>query len=85
MVVIGFTNGIAILIASTQIKDFFGLRAGPVPSEFLPRIRLLVAHFASMNESALGLALAPWRLFSSFHVLPGVFPHPSSLCLLAPL
>jgi SulP family sulfate permease len=57
MVVIGFTNGIAILIASTQIKDFFGLRTGPVPSEFLPRIRLLVAHFASMNESALGLGL----------------------------
>ena len=28
MVVIGFTNGIAILIASTQIKDFFGLRTG---------------------------------------------------------
>ncbi len=30
-VVIGFTNGIAVLIASTQIKDFFGLRIGAVP------------------------------------------------------
>jgi SulP family sulfate permease len=57
MVVIGFTNGIAILIASTQIKDFFGLKTGPVPSEFLPRIKLLIAHFASMNWSALGLGL----------------------------
>jgi SulP family sulfate permease len=28
MVVVGFTNGIAILIASTQIKDFLGLRTG---------------------------------------------------------
>ncbi len=37
-VTIGFTNGIALLIASTQIKDFFGLEAPPVPSEFLPRI-----------------------------------------------
>ena len=27
-IVIGFTNGIAILIASTQVKDFFGLTAG---------------------------------------------------------
>lgn len=56
-VVIGFTNGIAILIASTQIKDFFGLRVGAVPSEFLPRIRLLVSHFASLNWAALGLGL----------------------------
>ena len=57
MVVIGFTNGIAILIASTQIKDFFGLRVGAVPSEFLPRIRLLVTHAASFNPAALGLGL----------------------------
>src|SRR5580693_7140596 len=30
-VTIGFTNGIALLIASTQIKDFFGLATGPSP------------------------------------------------------
>jgi len=54
-VIIGFTNGIAILIASTQIKDFFGLRTGPVPSEFLPRTRMLVAHFATLNWEALAL------------------------------
>ena len=57
MVVIGFTNGIAILIASTQIKDFFGLTTGAVPSEFLPRIKLLVSHFATLNLSALGLGV----------------------------
>ena len=33
-VVIGFTNGIAVLIASTQIKDFFGLKMDKVPGEF---------------------------------------------------
>ncbi len=57
MVVIGFTNGIAILIASTQIKDFFGLRTGSVPSEFLPRAKVLAAHFATVNWTALGLGL----------------------------
>src|SRR6202158_1464785 len=31
-VTIGFTNGIALLIASTQIKDFFGMKTPPVPS-----------------------------------------------------
>ena len=57
MVVIGFTNGIAILIASTQIKDFFGLRTGAVPSEFLPRIKVLVANLATLSPSALALGL----------------------------
>jgi SulP family sulfate permease len=57
MVIIGFTNGIAILIASTQIKDFFGLTTPPVPSEFLPRMSVLAAHLASFNPYALGLGL----------------------------
>jgi sulfate permease, SulP family len=41
-VIIGFTNGIALLIASTQVKDFLGLRTGPVPSEFLQRMDVLM-------------------------------------------
>ena len=57
-VVIGFTNGIAVLIASTQIKDFFGLRVGAVPSEFLPRMRLLIGHISSLNAQALALGAA---------------------------
>ncbi len=54
-VVIGFTNGIAILIASTQIKDFFGLRIGAVPSEFLSRMKLLIGHMSSINWQALAI------------------------------
>ncbi|HVZ85267.1 MAG TPA: SulP family inorganic anion transporter, partial [Terracidiphilus sp.] len=56
-VVIGFTNGIAVLIASTQIKDFFGLRVGAVPGAFLARVRLLAAHMSSLNVSAAVLGL----------------------------
>jgi sulfate permease, SulP family len=56
-VIIGFTNGIAILIASTQIKDFFGLHTGAVPSEFLPRIKMLVASAGSFNWSTLLVGL----------------------------
>ncbi len=40
-VVIGFTNGIAVLIASTQIKDFFGLQLDKVPGEFYVRMEAL--------------------------------------------
>jgi sulfate permease, SulP family len=57
-VVIGFTNGIAVLIASTQIKDFFGIRIGSVPSEFLPRLKLLFGHISSLNGQSLALGAA---------------------------
>jgi sulfate permease, SulP family len=48
-VVIGFTNGIAVLIASTQIKDFFGLQLQKVPGEFWLRIKAL-AHSAPVGR-----------------------------------
>ena len=49
-VVIGFTNGIALIIASTQIKDFFGLQPEHVPGEFLGRMEALAgsAHTVSV-------------------------------------
>src|SRR5450759_5104950 len=42
-VVVGFTNGIAVIIASTQIKDFFGLHIDKVPGEFYLRMKELLA------------------------------------------
>ena len=54
-VVIGFTNGIALVIASTQIKDFFGITLdGPVPGEFIARMAALAEHAgaASLADDA---------------------------------
>ena len=48
-VVVGFTNGIAVLIASTQIKDLFGLVIDKVPGDFLSRVQTLAAHAASFS------------------------------------
>jgi SulP family sulfate permease len=48
-VTIGFTNGIAVLIASTQIKDFLGLKTGAVPSEFVGRMRMLGEHLSTID------------------------------------
>jgi SulP family sulfate permease len=56
-VVVGFTNGIAVLIATTQIRDFFGLRMDRVPSEFLPRVRDLASHASTWSPAAAGLAV----------------------------
>lgn len=39
-VIIGFTSGIAVIIASSQVKDFLGLRFENVPAEFVPKWRL---------------------------------------------
>ena len=57
-IIIGFTNGIAILIASTQVRDFFGLQIGKVPGVFWLRIETLARHFSSLNYAATVLALA---------------------------
>ncbi len=48
-VTIGFTNGIAVLIASTQIRDFLGLQAGAIPSEFIGRMRVLFSHLNTID------------------------------------
>jgi SulP family sulfate permease len=55
-VVLGFTNGIAILIASTQIKDFFGLRLERVPGEFWLRMKAIGASFPTWSPRGAALA-----------------------------
>jgi sulfate permease, SulP family len=51
-VVAGFTNGIAILIASTQIRDFFGLRMDHVPGDFFHRMSAIASNFHTLNWAA---------------------------------
>jgi len=74
-VIIGFTNGIALLIASTQVKDFLGLRIDRVPSSFLPRMQILLENIATIQWPTVVIALATlmiivlWPHFS--HRIPG--------------
>ena len=56
-VVMGFTNGIAVLIASTQIRDFFGLRLEHSPGEFFARMKELAAHATTWSAPATLLAV----------------------------
>jgi SulP family sulfate permease len=56
-VIVGFTNGIAVLIASTQIRDFFGLQMDHVPGDFFHRMRAVGAAFATLNWEATLLAV----------------------------
>jgi len=56
-VVIGFTNGIAVLIASTQVKDFFGLHLDKVPGVFSLRMEALAKNFHTLSFEATALAV----------------------------
>src|SRR6201998_3962433 len=56
-VVVGFTNGIAVIIASTQIKDFFGLKVDKVPGEFLGRMEVLARNLKTLSPAATSLAV----------------------------
>ena len=56
-VIIGFTNGIAILIASTQIRDFFGLKMDHVPGDFFHRMRAYGQSWHTISLPATALAI----------------------------
>ena len=57
-VTIGFTNGIALLIASTQIKDFFGLATPSAPSDFIERMEILAAYLPTLDWHTVTVATA---------------------------
>jgi SulP family sulfate permease len=61
-VTMGFTSGIAVLIFSTQIKDFLGLRIDNVPSEFIEKMKVLGGHIDTFQWPTLALALASFAI-----------------------
>ncbi|MBU3589613.1 SulP family inorganic anion transporter [Polynucleobacter sp. 80A-SIGWE] len=68
-VIIGFTNGIAVLIGLSQVKEFFGLQITKMPAEFFQAIQTLYAAADTVNPTALMLSmgslalLISWRAF----------------------
>ena len=55
-VTMGFTSGIAVLIFTTQIKDFFGLHVDKVPSEFVEKMKVLAEHARTAEWTTIALA-----------------------------
>ncbi|MEW6466588.1 MAG: sulfate permease [Pseudomonadota bacterium] len=68
-VVIGFTNGIAVLIALSQVKDLLGLRVQKMPADFFGMLQALHDALPSFNPTALAVAAASlaiivvWQFF----------------------
>lgn len=52
-IVIGFTNGIAVLIGLSQFKDFFGLNIVKMPGDFVAQVSILLQHAASVDVRTL--------------------------------
>lgn len=79
-VVLGFTNGIALLIASTQIKDFLGLNIAESPSEFFSRMAVLAVSLDTVNWIAVALGIASLALIV---FIPRILPRvPGSIVAL---
>lgn len=73
--IVGFTSGIALIIFSSQIKDFMGLQMGKVPSDFSGKWLEYFKHIDSINYGALGIGAATviisvfWQKIT--HKIPG--------------
>jgi len=65
-VVMGFTNGIAILIASTQLRDFFGLKVQHVPGDFLGRLEMFYRNFNTFSPAATAMAVGGVLIIAFF-------------------
>ncbi len=73
-VVIGFTNGIAVVIFMAQIKDFFGLTIDHLPAEFFARIKVLAAHAHTVDLPTLALSAACLVFLLSYNRLAQHIP-----------
>ncbi len=73
--IVGFTTGIALIIFSSQVKDFLGLKMGAVPADFVQKWQAFAVHITSVNTWAVLLALATvivsllWQRIT--HKVPG--------------
>jgi SulP family sulfate permease len=56
-VVTGFTAGIAVIIASSQVKDFLGLSLDNIPADFLPKWQAYFGAMASVHGATLMVGL----------------------------
>lgn len=61
-IVIGFTNGIAVMIGLQQVKDFLGLTIAKMPADFFEMIKTLYAHISTFNPWAFAIAITSFLI-----------------------
>ena len=84
-VVTGFTAGIAVIIFSSQVKDFLGLKMGAVPAEFVEKWTTYAGHFHSVHWPTVGVALGSLIVLMVWPRISRVVPAPFAAMVLATL
>jgi len=84
-VVIGFTSGIALLIAFSQVRDFFGLKVETTPPDFIDKLILYLAHMDEMNIYAVVISLISIGIILIFKKYLPRIPGPIVVVVLAGL
>jgi SulP family sulfate permease len=69
-IIIGFTNGIAVLIGLSQLKDLLGLSIDKMPADFFSQIGALATHIGSFNPFAFAIGIA---CFGGLFLWPRLF------------
>ncbi len=82
-VVIGFTSGIAVIIFSSQVKDFLGLKTGPVPASFLAKWSLFLEHLNTINPYAFILSISCVIIILAWRKITQRIPGPLVVVILS--
>ena len=72
--IVGFTSGIAVIIFSSQIKDFFGLPIESVPADFIEKWKLYAQNFSQINWIAVAIATGTILIGLNFHRVTSKVP-----------
>src|SRR5262245_34242364 len=76
-VTLGFTSGIAVIIATGQVKDFLGLRMGAVPADFMEKLGAYASNAGGFTPAAIGVAAFSLAIIIAWpritHRIPGQF------------
>lgn len=81
-IVVGFTNGIAVLIAASQVKDWLGLEIAKMPADFFTQLRTLAQHLDTVNPYAFALGTA---CFAGLFLWPRLWHARSPIVTAVPL
>ena len=81
-VITGFTTGIALIIFTSQVKDFLGLKLESMPAEFLPKWELYFRQIGESNLINVALALAAIGIIIAFKRYVPKIPGPIAVVVL---
>ena len=82
-VVVGFTSGIALIIASSQVKDFLGLQMNVVPVDFWEKCREYSLHLQTVNWNAAGISVGSVLIIVLWKKISRRIPGPLAALILS--